>query len=546
MLRYPEGPLTVVASLEQAMTHWPDQTYLQTMGHSRLTFADVDHESDRIAAGLAALGVVKGDRVCTMMDTHADTVILWYGIMKLGAVAAPVNTSYMGEFLRHQIADCGARLVVAEAEYAERIARLADGLPEVERVVLRGNEAHIDAPWPVSGFGILRGDAQARPQVDIHPSDLALLIYTSGTTGPSKGCMISHGYACQHTNTMQGGHDMVRGDVVWMPLPLFHITGLCGLTLCAARVGATIDLIPRFSVSGFWEEIEQSGATLALLMGSMLALVARAPESDAERRCFGQLQKVIGAPLSPEVKKTWQERFGVKRIGAPGYGQTEASIVVRLKVGEQQKDGTTGQRFEDYDVRILDDNGEECPPDVAGEICLRPMVVHGIFDGYWNRPEETARVWRDLWMHTGDIGKFDAEGNLIFVDRKKDYLRKGGENISSMEMDAAFMQRPEIIDVCVHAVASDLAEDEVKVAYVLAEGAQLDERTLCAWAMENIPAFAVPRYYECVADLPRTPNGKVRKVELREAGITIGTWDRQQSDLARKRRRPMQHAGLSA
>jgi crotonobetaine/carnitine-CoA ligase len=537
MLRYPKGPLTVPASLAHAVASWGDGVFLQTMGEHPVTFAQADRESDRIAAGLAALGVVKGDRVCTLLDTHAEAVIVWLAILKLGAVSAPINTSYLGEFLRHQVADCGARVVIAESHYVERVAALKDGLPDVGLLVVRGAEGPVAAPWPVMDYGTLARDPAERPVVDVHPADLAMLIYTSGTTGPSKGCMLSQGYMCQHANTMVRGHDMQRGDVVWMPLPLFHLTGLVGLTFNAVRVGATIDIIPKFSVSNFWNEIEKSKATMALLMGSMLALVARAPETVAERRCVGQLQKVIGAPLPEDVKIVWQQRFGVKRIGAPGYGQTECAIAVALKVGEPQKPGTTGQRFEDYDVRILDDNGEECPPNVTGEICIRPNVVHGMFDGYWNQPEQTALAWRNLWMHTGDLGQFDDDGNMIFVDRKKDYLRKGGENISSTEMDMAFMKRPEIQDVCIHAVPSELAEDEVKVTYVLSEGAELDERTLCAWAMENIPDFAVPRYYERVADLPRTPNGKVRKVELREAGITAATWDRQASDLAKQPRR---------
>jgi crotonobetaine/carnitine-CoA ligase len=535
MLRYPKGPLTVPASLQHAVANWGDDVFLQAMGEHPMSFIEADRRSDALAAGLAALGVVKGDRVCTLLDTHAEAVVVWLAILKLGAVSAPINTSYLGEFLRHQVADCGARVVIIESHYVSRVASLAGGLPDVGLLVVRGEQ--VDAPWPVMDFADLPGDPAAKPEVDVHPSDLAMLIYTSGTTGPSKGCMLSQGYMCQHANTMIRGHDMQRGDVVWMPLPLFHLTGLVGLVFNAVRQGATIDIIPKFSVSNFWNEIETSGATMALLMGSMLALVARAPESEAEKRCFGQLQKVIGAPLPEDVKTVWQQRFGVKRIGAPGYGQTECAIAVALKVGEPQKPGTTGKRYEDYDVRILDDNGEECPPNVTGEICIRPNVVHGMFDGYWNQPEQTVRVWRDLWLHTGDLGQFDEDGNMIFVDRKKDYLRKGGENISSTEMDMAFMKRPEIQDVCVHAVPSELSEDEVKVTYVLAEGASLDERSLCAWAIENIPSFAVPRFYECVPDLPRTPNGKVRKIELREAGITVQTWDRQQSDLARQPRR---------
>lgn len=529
------GHDTICGTLRRAAAQWPDHPFLRMDGAS-MTFAEVDRASDALAHGLSALGVGPGETVCTLLDVNMDAVLFWFAINKIGAISAPVNTSYKGEYLRHQASDCGASVVIAESHYVDRLAAVAEGLPAVKLLVQRGAPAAIDLSWPTMRLADLpRAEGPAFPPVSA--GDLSMLIYTSGTTGPSKGCMISHGYACRHTRNMIRAHGMRQGDVVWMALPLFHLVGTCGLTHAAAMVGATIELIPRFSLSNFWSEIEASGANFALLMGSMLPLVAMAPDSEAQKRCRGQLRVVCGAPLSDAVRRIFLDRFGVGAIGSPGYGMTEASIVTLHRIGDPQVEGTSGKRFEEYDVRIVDDAGEECPTGVAGEVLIRPLAPHGMFDGYWRKPAETLAILKDLWLHTGDICRFDADGNIAFVDREKDYMRKGGENISSVEMEAVFAQHPAIAEACIHAVPSDLSEDDVKITYIPRPDAPLSHDDLCRWAIERIPAFAVPRYYEAVADLPRTPTGKVRKVELRLAGVTAETWDREASDLSARRRR---------
>ena len=525
---------SVVAALKSAARKWPDRVYLGE-GERKLTFGEVDLLTNRIANGLTDLGIKKGESVCTILDTHIEAILMWYAINKIGAISAPVNTSYVGEYLRHQVSDCRAELIIAESHYIDRLNSIAEGLQRAQRVIYRGKRPE-STHWPAAAFETIISQNAGSPGIEVSPSDLSMLIYTSGTTGPSKGCMISHSYACQHARVMNGAHGMKFDDVIWMPLPLFHLVGTCGLSLGALMVGARVELIHKFSVSNFWNEIEATGTNFVLMMGSMLQLVAAAPDTDASKRCYGRIRMVCGAPLPASVKAAWQDRFGVKAIGSPGYGQTEASIVTQHRIGDPQPDGTSGRRFADYDVRIVNDDGTECPPGVPGEVCIRPMVPGAMFDGYWGRPEVTLAVFRDLWLHTGDLGVFDADGYFTFVDRKKDYLRKGGENISSMEMEAVFLSHPDIADVAIHAVPSDVAEDDVKATVILREGAGLREEDLCRWAIDRIPAFAVPRFIEFRDGLPRTPTGKVLKVELRKDAVTPTTWDREKSDLRTRKR----------
>jgi crotonobetaine/carnitine-CoA ligase len=238
---------------------------------------------------------------------------------------------------------------------------------------------------------------------------------------------------------------------------------------------------------------------------------------------------VRGNPFTEELKETWRARFGVRHVGSNDYGLTEAAVVTSLAEGEHlhAPPGSSGKRNPDFEVRVVDDEDRELPPNAPGEVIVRPMKPDIMFQGYWHRPDETVAVLRNLWFHSGDIGRFDENGFFYFVDRKKDYLRRRGENISSFEMESTFHLHPEIEDVAVHAVFSPVGEDDVKVTVVLTPGAALDEEALCRWAIERVPYYAVPRFIEFRDVLPKNPQGRVLKYQLREEGQTASTWDRE-------------------
>jgi crotonobetaine/carnitine-CoA ligase len=195
--------------------------------------------------------------------------------------------------------------------------------------------------------------------------------------------------------------------------------------------------------------------------------------------------------------------------------------------GVEPKPGTSGVRSPDFDVRIVDEFDNELPPGIAGEVVARPLRPHVMFEGFYRQPEATMKIFKNLWYHSGDIGKFDEEGFFHFVDRKKDYLRRGGENISMFELERTFMQHPDVAEIAAHAVPSKLMEDDVKITLLLKSGSNLTEQQLCEWSLERVPYYAVPRYIEFRAELPKTPTGKIEKFLLREQGCTPQTWDRE-------------------
>jgi crotonobetaine/carnitine-CoA ligase len=522
---------TVIAALERAVQAHPNRVLLDFSG-KLFTYGDVDRLSTRLAHALEALGVRAGHTVVSMLDNNEDAVFTWLAVNKLCAVSVPVNTALRGEFLRHQIADADAAVVICESAYLDRIGAVSEGTPAV-RVILHRDSAPaaLDSVIELASLDAHRGTDDTPFERKPDPADLACLVYTSGTTGPSKGCMLSYNFMCNLARLQLRAGPATADDVTITPLPLYHMNALCVGILSNILVGARVAIVPRFSVSNFWPEVERSGATIASILGGMGGLLAQAPDSDAARRCFGQIHTVRGNPFTEETKKIWRDRFGARQVGGNGYGLTEACVVTSLAAGQTAAPGSSGRRIPDFDVRIVDDLDRELPAGTAGEIVVRPLRPDIMFMGYWRRPEDTLKLLRNLWFHTGDIGKFDEDGFFYFVDRKKDYLRRRGENISSFEMEAAFAAHPDLAEVAVHAVPSDKGEDDVKVTAVLRPGATLTAAALFHWSTDAVPYYALPRYIEFRAELPKNPQGRVLKYQLRDEGRTVATWDLEETDI---------------
>jgi crotonobetaine/carnitine-CoA ligase len=528
---------TPAGLLRQLAATKPDHPYLDFSGET-YTFGQAWNHTQRLARGLRSLGVERGDRVLCMLDNSIDGVGLWLGANLLGAVWIGANTALRGDFLRHVVADADAKIIVCEPDFADRVLGLGDGITEATTLLVRaGAETRSNSPQlAVRSLNDFRIDGPDEPWTPQGLSDISLLVYTGGTTGPSKGCIISNGYVVNIARGFLQQTERREDEVNWNPLPMFHLNVLATTIVGSLLVGGTASIAPRFSVSGFWPEIERTGARLVNLLGSMSAMLAAAPDNPAMARCRGMIRMLHAVPVPPEVEHIWRERFGVRHAGAHSYGMTEAFPITSAPPGSPCPPESAGQRNEDFDVRILDDEGSEVGPGERGEVVCRPRKPHGMFLGYWRRPDATIDATRDLWFRTGDLGMFDDDGFFYFVDRKKDYLRRRGENISSQELERVFSQHPAIDQVAVHAVRSELTEDDVKVTAVLAPGAELAPRELFEWSVDQVPYFALPRYIEFRASLPLSPLGRVHKFQLRDEGCTPDTWDREKDDVTWQRR----------
>ena len=527
---------TVLDALAHRLNADPDGLYLDFEGDA-YSAREIDAASNRLAHALVDLGVVRGDRVATLLENTPAQVISFFGALKLGAIQVPINTAYKGEFLRHQLADSGSRVVVVQGDFASRLSAIADsGLPDLSACIVVG------APdEPVIGVthhdwdGVLASATDApMPDAGVGPGDLACFIYTAGTTGPSKGCMLPQHYIVCLADQIARAWQRRPDDVVLTPLPLFHFNAISICVVGTLVVGGSASIARRFSVSRFWPEVRRTGATMVSLLGSLAILIGDA--EDHPDQTGHKLRLCAAAPMPPSTDAIWRDRFGCATFSG-GYGLTEASLIGVLPAGETNRPGAAGKpNTHEFEVQLVDDGDRAVAVGEIGEIVARPVRPNVMFVGYWRRPEDTLAVLRNLWFHTGDLGRLDEEGFLYFVDRKKDYLRRRGENISSFEMEKIFYGNPDLEDVAVHSVPSELGEDEVKVTAVVKAGSTLTEEDLCRWAIDHVPYFAVPRYIEFRTDLPRNPVGRVLKYELRDDGVTSTTWDREASDVTFERR----------
>ncbi len=532
---YRPGPRdTLMHALARCVEAHGDDEFAN-IGGDRITYGEVDARANALARAFADLGVAKGDRVVSIFDTSMDVLICWFAINKLGAIWVPINTAYRGEFLRHQLGDSGARIAICDPHYLERLTEIADLLPDLTLILCRGDGPFADCTIPIQALDAYRGGDRSPLPIVVEPADLACLIYTSGTTGPSKGCMISHNYMCMQGRQQLRAVPTTREDISWTPLPLFHAAAIT-IVLGALVSGHRIAVCPRFSVSGFWDDIEASGATNAQLMAAIFSLVAHAPDSDAMHRCRGQLQMIYGQPISPDVRVIWKKRFGVPIVSSWAYGQTEGVRLTMVLPDETPPETCAGRVSDEFEMMIVDGDDQPLPDGQVGEIVYRPREANIMFEGYWQRPADTQKAWRNLWMHSGDLGRIEG-GYLFFADRAKDYLRSRGENVSSFEVERVYSGHPAIAEVAVHATGAQDAEDEIKVTIVLNKEVSITEHELCLWSIDNLPHFAVPRFYEFRHELIKNPTGRVLKYRLRDEGVTPATWDREVAGVIVRRRR---------
>jgi crotonobetaine/carnitine-CoA ligase len=531
---------TIPELLARRLDADPDGEYLD-IGGTKLTAAQVASTADRLANALAELGVEPGDRVATLVENSAEAMLAWWGTVVGGAVSVPINTAYKGDYLRHQLADSASRVLVVEADLFGRVERVAGQVDSLEHVVVIAPSAPDLAGATTHTWDSLLDVDDAPLDVAIRPSDLGTFIYTGGTTGPSKGCMLSHNYHGELAQQIGLCWGRTADDVVWTPLPLFHFNAISTAVVGTLLFGGRAAIYRRFSVSNFWPEMNRVGATITSTLGTMAYLLAHDVDRPEMPRSGGPeantTLRLIGAvPMPVEVDEIIRSRFGVTTFSG-AYGVTEASLISWQPPGVENRPNAAGVLNDEYfDVRIFDDDDQEVAAGSTGEIVIRPKRPHVMFEGYWGRPEATVETSRNWWYHTGDIARVDDDRYLYFVDRKADYLRRRGENISSFEVERILMGHGALADVAVHAVPSDLTEDDLKITATLEEGAALTEEELFRWAIDELPYFALPRYVEFRAELPRSPVGRVLKRQLRDQGVTEATWDAEAAGITYEKR----------
>lgn len=469
------------------------------------------------------------------MPNRIEAAELLFACAELGAVSVPLNVFLRGEFLRYQLADSDPSVLIVDAAAYEPAAALLreTGMP-IRLVALDGagldgaglDDAALDgagldgAGLDVPGFGgLLTEPDPVWPPPE--PGTLMSILYTSGTTGLPKGCMITHGYMLHWPKAHLKFGWFKPADTSISTLPLYHGFGLSGLMSTLAS-GGRIRFEPEFSASTLIARARETGATQLWAVGAIgAALLATEPGPGDKDH---SLDRCVFIPMSPAAQHQFEQRFGV-RVLAEGYGQTEVLPATMGGVREGRDKPSAGLAVPWLDVAVVDDGDNVLPAGRSGEIVVRPREPNSIFAGYWRKEEATLESWRNLWHHTGDLGYFDSDGMLYFVDRKKDALRRRGENVSSVELELAILKHPAVAQVTVHAAPSELAEDEVKACLVLEPDATVDWAELFQYFRENLPYYAIPRYVQVMDEFPANAVGRILKHKLRDSWDAPGTVD---------------------
>jgi crotonobetaine/carnitine-CoA ligase len=509
-----------------------DRVFLRFKDQS-FTYNDMNRYANRCANAFINQGVTKGDKISIMLPNCPEYIHLWFGSAKMGAVEVPINTSYKGEFLRHIVDQSDSKILVIAKEFLDRVKLIEDVLPKVKKVVVLGGLQEEEAAGykiPLISFEEFFNVPETPVDVKIYPSDPQNIIYTSGTTGLSKGALGPHKFwitvAEQLLPLREGGKD----DIFYTFLPLYHMNGQCLTTITAMLAEGQMVLSDKFSASRFWEEIRKCGATQFNYLGAVIPILAKQPEKPDD--LDNPVKIAFGAGCPQNVMDYFEKRFGLKCM--EGFGMTEIGIPVHTTLYDRRP-GSCGQPLPIYEVKLFDDNDDEVPPDEPGEIVFRPKEPFTMMIEYYNMPDKTLESCRNLWFHSGDLAKRDADGYLYFIDRKKDSLRRRGENISSFEVERAINTHPKVLESAAVAVKAEMPEDEVKICVVLKPGETLTPEELIEYANERMPYFAVPRFVEFMESLPKTPTERVQKYLLKQAGVTANTWDREKSGIEVKR-----------
>lgn len=475
-----------------------------------LTSRELDERVTRLARGLLGLGLQPGDRVGLLLPTSMPFIELIFACSRAGLVQVPLNAFLKGEFLRHQLVDSGAIALVTDAEGAA-VARPLIKDSAIEHLV------DVDRD-----FAALLNDTGSVSMPELAPSDLAVLMYTSGTTGLPKACMLSHAYQINVAKAYHEAQWVAAGERVYTALPLYHAAGQLTSMMTALYAGGDVAFPGQFRASRFMADAAAHGATMVIgVMAMATAILASNTDGDPPR---GSVAKAIWVPLDAANQLAFAARFGC-RVTAEGFGQSEATAICLNPFDSPvRRPGTMGRPTSLVEVAVVDDDDAEVPVGEVGEIVIRPRVPGAIFSGYWNRPEATLESFRNLWYHTGDYGRRHEDGFYTFVDRKKDAMRRRGENVSSVELERAICGHAAVREAAVHAVPSELGEDDIKACLVV-DGATIDYAELFDFFKNNLPYFAIPRYVELRSELPKNGVGRVLKHRLRAEGITEATID---------------------
>ncbi len=497
----------------------------------RYSYLDLYETSNRVARGLQALGVKKGDKVATMLPNYPEYFYVWWAILKLGAWEVPINGNYRGASLVDVINRSDARLaVVADGPFLDKLGDIQSHLQHVEQVVVAHRLAAPAPPdphlrWPVCNLGEFCTYSAEPVQAEVFNHDPSMIAYTSGTTGPPKGVVLTHEFFVHNCENKIRHMGTTSEDVIYNCFPMCNLTGQYETSFTAWMADARVAMAEHFDPASFWDDIRKYKCTELVSMGGAFALVEKQPASSEDRN--HTLKKIYIIPLPTDFQERCEARFGVKMMEV--YGQTECGLT-NYRTWESPKPGSCGPANCGYEVKIFDDNDEVCPPNVEGEIVVRPLKSHIIVKDYHDMPDRLGARLRNCWWHTGDLGVMDEAGYLFFRRRKEESIRFRGHFVSTTELEAVVNRHPDVLDCAAYKVPDEIGQEhDVAIAVCLRPGATTRPEDLLAHCECDLPFYMIPCYVRWVESFERTPTMRIVKKGLEDEGVTEDMWSRRKA-----------------
>ncbi len=524
-------PMTTYGMFRKSAALYPAKTALIFMD-KKISYRDLDAMVEHFAAGLAALGVKKGDRIGALLPNCPQQVIAFLAANRLGAIHVPANVMYEGEELRHIFTDSGMKmlitldlfytnaLAVMEGTDIEKIivTGIDDFLPFPKSVLYRlktrfdGTRVRVDYDNSTFRFKDLLASKGSLPVIDFDFDETMLILYTAGTTGKSKGVMLTHRNFVYNAANQAENFNMENNDVNLVLFPMFHISGYLLATICMFYGGGTTILEPRFDAARYIKILHKYKVSVFFAPPTVYVAFFNLPDFDKYNLTNLKIGGASGAPVPPAIQAKWQKKTGLELLN--GYGLTETTAGAIVSLPNKFNHDAIGVPMGGA-VKIVDEQGATLPLGERGEILFKGSQVA---KGYWNQPEKTAKTFADGWLHTGDIGTMDADGFIFFVDRQKDLIIASAYNIAPAEVEALLMKHESIQEVAVIGVPDEYRGENVKAFVVLEEEARgkVTEQEIIAYGKASMAAYKYPRLVEFIDILPKSPIQKVLRKELRD------------------------------
>ena len=529
---YPPHRDTVPSLLASRAAAVPDAPAVRFGTAPAWTYAQLAEGAELLSRALRARGVVAGSRVAHVAPNSDTAVLLFLALAQLGAVFVPMNPTLTDDEWRYQLAHAEVVAIACGDELAPRLEALGGALARpawrlpLEAIGLGADDPH-------AALQRLQQYARALPAVEPRPApspdDPLVVIYTSGTTGRPKGVVHSHRNFVWSAEVFVGRLHLQPADRLLTVFPLCHVNALFYSLGGALAAGASFVTTARFSASSFWRLAAEVGATQLNILAALGKILAMRPRSEFDPA--HRIRKIYGGPISAEMMQTFRQEFGVPTL-IEGYGMSEIPAACSNPYAGPHKIGSIGvagvhpaRPGAFTELRVLDDDGRDAAPGAVGELAVRTPVR---FDGYLREPGQTAAAFRDGWFLTGDLVRRDADDYVFFVGRKKDIIRRRGENIAGAEIDGVLAEHPDVAQVAAIGVPSELGDEEILVAVVARPGRALTHEDVAAWCRERLAAMKQPRFVLLTDALPHTPTHRVAKHLLRQDGERL----RQARDMA--------------